>query len=333
MLLGNLLAALLLLLACITPYTPPTRLPQFFSFLSLGVPFLVILNLLLFAFWLVARQKLAWISFAALFSSFIFLGSFFEFRFRESEVLKEHLSLMTFNAHHFNNHFKRFNEANIDQQIRAFIAEEDPDIVSFQEYDVGQESHFTQYPYQYIHDAPKKAEQAIFSKFPMVRRGSLDFPNTSNNAIFADILYQGDTLRVYNVHLQSFKVFPSRRLLSLKNSERVYEKLADAFPKQHRQAALLIGHMEQSPHPILVSGDFNNNQYSNVYRAIKGEKLDSFDEAGTGYGRTFFFRYFPLRIDFILADEAYFEVEAHKNYNIRLSDHYPVMASFSIRKP
>lgn len=331
-LIGNLVSALLLLLACITPYAPPTRLPEFFSFLSLGVPFLVLLNLIFLIYWIVVRKRFAWVSIVSLVAGYIFLGSFFEFRVREAPVLKEHLSIMTFNVHNFNNNFKSLSGGDIDRKIRTFISTENPDIVNFQEYDSGQEMFFTAYPHKFVNKTPGKAHQAIFSKMPIVNRGSLRFPASSNNAIFADIQYKGDTVRVYNVHLQSFKVFPSKVLLSPDRIKRVYKKMADAFPKQHQQAAELLGHIEASPHPVLICGDFNNTQFSNVYRSIKEERVDSFDEAGTGYGRTFYFRYFPLRIDFILADESYFEVEAHKNYDIRLSDHFPIMASFSIRK-
>lgn len=333
LLIGNIIPALLLLLACVTPYAPPTRLPEFFSFLSLGVPFLVLLNLLFIIYWLLVKRRFAWLSILTLLAAYVFLGSFFEFRVRESPVLEEHLSVMTFNVHNFNNNFKSLSESDIDRKIRSFISSEDPDIINFQEYDSGQEMFFTAYPHKFINKPKGKAHQAIFSKMPIVRKGSLNFPATSNNAIFADILYEGDTIRVYNVHLQSFKVFPSKGLLSPDRIKRVYKKMADAFPKQQKQAAELLGHINAAPHPVLICGDFNNTQFSNVYRAIKDERVDSFDEAGTGYGRTFFFRYFPLRIDFILADETYFEVEAHKNYDIRLSDHFPIMASFSIRTP
>ena len=57
---------------------------------------------------------------------------------------------------------------------------------------------------------------------------------------------------------------------------------------------------------------------------------DSFLAKGSGYGKTYDFIKVPLRIDFILADKA-FEIKSHKNYDEKLSDHYPVMASFSMR--
>jgi len=51
-----------------------------------------------------------------------------------------------------------------------------------------------------------KYGQAIFSKFPIVKSGSIEFPNTANNAIYADIVKGSDTIRIYNVHLQSLRI-------------------------------------------------------------------------------------------------------------------------------
>ena len=56
---------------------------------------------------------------------------------------------------------------------------------------------------------------------------------------------------------------------------------------------------------------------------------DAFAKAGTGTGKTFTFDFLPLRIDFVLADPV-FEVTQFKNYEIYLSDHEPIMASFTL---
>jgi endonuclease/exonuclease/phosphatase (EEP) superfamily protein YafD len=62
---------------------------------------------------------------------------------------------------------------------------------------------------------------------------------------------------------------------------------------------------------------------------VKGDLIDSFLEKGSGFGRTYNLKFLPLRIDAILASPSV-EVEAHRNFDIRLSDHYPIMASFLI---
>ena len=56
---------------------------------------------------------------------------------------------------------------------------------------------------------------------------------------------------------------------------------------------------------------------------------DAFAKAGSGTGRTFVFDFLPLRIDFILSDPI-FKVLDFENYDIALSDHYPIMAELAI---
>ena len=100
---------------------------------------------------------------------------------------------------------------------------------------------------------------------------------------------------------------------------------------QQEQAELFIEHKTQSPHKMVICGDFNNTAYSYVYKEIKGDLKDGFEEAGNGFGRTFDFRYFPVRIDFILVDDS-FEVNSFKVYEEKLSDHYPIRAKISLHK-
>ncbi len=82
---------------------------------------------------------------------------------------------------------------------------------------------------------------------------------------------------------------------------------------------------------MIICGDFNNTAYSYVYRKIKGNLNDTFDEAGNGFGRTYDFQFFPVRIDYIFSDEA-FTVNGFKSYNERYSDHYPIMATLLLKK-
>ena len=73
-----------------------------------------------------------------------------------------------------------------------------------------------------------------------------------------------------------------------------------------------------------MCGDFNNTVFSYVYRILKGDLLDAFETSGTGFGSTFDFKYFPVRIDFILADQS-FKVGTFKNYSVPYSDHFPIL--------
>ena len=97
------------------------------------------------------------------------------------------------------------------------------------------------------------------------------------------------------------------------------------------QTVLFLKHKKQCPDKMIICGDFNNTAYSYVYKEIKGNLKDAFKQAGNGFGRTFDFKFFPVRIDFVLVDED-FKVNSFKTYDVKLSDHYPVMAKVKLEK-
>ena len=79
----------------------------------------------------------------------------------------------------------------------------------------------------------------------------------------------------------------------------------------------------------MIVGDFNATQFSNAYHTLADGFSDSYFEAGKGFGRTYDLKGYPMRIDYILADDT-IEFLSHSNYDNRYSDHYPIMASFSL---
>lgn len=318
------IGAFLLLLACIVPYV---RIAGF-AFLSLTVPLLVILNILAFLFWLFLKRSILWHVLAALVIGYISLGTFVQIRDDEGpSSLVVGLKVMSYNVQGFNE-FEPLKRKHVGQDIIEFIQDEAPDIICFQEYGRSWYKKLKNYPYMSQTPYGKdRVIQAIFSNYPIVGEGSLDFPNSTNNAIYADILYKGDTLRVYNVHLESLNIRPNN--LKREASGKLFGRLQNSFSKQHVQAELLRQHAKGSPYRNIFCTDMNNNQFSYTYKTIKGPMTDTFSEKGQGYGRTIDFWRFPLRIDFILVDPA-FKVLEHSNYNIGLSDHEPVMATLGV---
>ena len=75
----------------------------------------------------------------------------------------------------------------------------------------------------------------------------------------------------------------------------------------------------------------NNSAFSYVYRGIKGDLQDCFEEAGKGFGQTYNFKYYPARIDYIFADNNMI-VKSFTNFpDFVNSDHMPVMTRLSIK--
>ena len=232
---------------------------------------------------------------------------------------------MSYNTNYFNNYYR--NDTTVGERIVAFVKDNDPDIVCFQEFSKRGDKKFKYYPFKYISN--DKGIQAVYSKYPIIANGSLNFPNTKNNAIYADIVINKDTIRVYNIHLQSLNIRPGS--FKRETPHRLFKRLGDSFIKQRQQAELIVAHSKDSPYRKIICADLNNTQYSNVFHEIKGDMRDSFKEKGKGYGSTYIFKFLPIRIDFIMMDKS-IEIKAHRNFEEKLSDHYAVMASFRLKE-
>lgn len=326
----NSIFAFLLLLACVVPYVEADRFP-YIAVLNLGIPVLVFVNLLFALYWGLAKRKQFFLSFPILVLGYLFVGSFIEFQFTEEVISEEDLSVMTFNVRAFNKGCY-IDRSGVYEETFDFIATEDPDIICFQEVDVGKREDFKKYPYSYLkyYHHRVRTSMGIFSKYPIINTGDFEWPSTRNNGTFVDIQYKKDTIRVYNLHFESFGVNPSRKAISKEPSVRLFKRLNEVFRKQSEQAKSFLNHRNSVPYKTIVCGDFNNTQFSHTYRMVKGDMLDTFNEKGNGLGRTFNVLRFPFRIDHILVDPD-FEVRAHKNYDVHFSDHFPVMASFRLK--
>ncbi len=327
----NSIAAGLLLLSYVIPYLAPKNF-AFISVLSLAVPILIILNILFFAYWLLKVKKQLLLSLLVLAIGFKYLGSLYKFSSSKDVDEPNNISIMSYNVRLFNL-YNWLPDKDIPSKINIFIKEQQPDIVSFQEYRTISDIVLDSYAYKFEHLGGKDDNigQVIASKFPIVNSGSVEFPNTGNNAIFADILKGSDTLRIYNIHLESLRISVDMSEIQAKDSEVLVKKTSETFKIQQTQAELFLNHTNSSNYKTIITGDFNNTPYSYVYKQIKGELNDAFEMAGNGFGRTFDFKFFPVRIDFILSDSS-FKVNGFKTFEEKYSDHYPIMAKLSLHE-
>ncbi|TXE05797.1 endonuclease/exonuclease/phosphatase family protein [Gelidibacter salicanalis] len=326
----NSILATTLLLSYILPYIEPER-SAFVSVLSLTVPFLIIVNILFLIYWLLRIKKQLLLSLIVLLIGFNHMASLYKFSASKQVEDKDNIAIMNYNVRLFNV-FNWLPNKNITAEITAFIKERNPDIISMQEY--RQDSDLSlkdYYKFEVLSGNKVKNGQAIFSKFPIINKGSIEFPNTDNNAIFVDVVRAEDTIRIYNVHLQSLKIDASTDPLKNETSENLFKRVGNTFRLQQMQADLFLEHKAASPYKVIICGDFNNTAYSYVYNTIKGDDLkDAFVEAGNGFGRSFDFKFFPVRIDFIMVDES-FIVNSFKTFDVKLSDHFPIISRVKVK--
>jgi len=325
----NAVAAIVLLLSYVLPFIPPKSF-SLLSVLSLGVPFLILVNVLFFVYWLIKLKKQFSLSLVVLAIGYFSFGTLYKFSTTKKIEITNSLSVMNYNVRLFNL-YGWISEENIEIKTIDFIKEKAPDVISFQEYHPHKniDLSFFKYKFEKLSGGKTKYGQAIFSQYPIINSGSVAFPNTSNNAIFVDIVKQKDTIRVYNIHLQSLHIDANVDKLAQEDSERLFKSVGQTFEMQQFQTELFLEHKKQCKYKMIVCGDFNNTAFSYVYKEIKGNLQDAFKVAGNGFGRTYDFKFFPTRIDFILVDEV-FPIDSFKTFDIQYSDHFPVMARISL---
>jgi endonuclease/exonuclease/phosphatase family metal-dependent hydrolase len=299
--------------------------------LSLAVPFLILTHILFILYWLLNGVKRQFfLSAFCIFLAIFF--SYFPYKFKGKSVVSgSSFSIMNFNVRLFN-HYQWIEDKNITDKISIFITENNPDIIAFQEF-YNTKEILLSYPYSYkeLKGVNKNFGQAIYSKYKIVNKGSLDFKGTSNNAIFIDVLKGTDTIRIYNLHLESIGIEAKNvdlEELNENKSKKLLRRIISAYTKQQAQVEQFNKHKNNCKYKIIICGDFNNTAYSWAYHKVKADLKDTFTEAGKGFGKTYSFNKYPLRIDFILVDKK-FNVNQHENFDKQYSDHEPIIAKIS----
>ena len=333
----NMVLTVLTVLAYVLPFLAPKLFP-FLSALTLILPLFLILNGFFFIYWIFQLKRQMILSGIVLIIGITFVNKFYKFSSNEKLVEDKDFIVMSYNVRLFNL-FKWIPRDNVGDDILGFINNQNPDILCIQEFSETAKVDLRVYKHKFIFMEGRKIKtgQAIFSKFPIVNRGNIEFPKSDNLIIYADIRKGKDTIRVYNMHLQSIKISPDVNemqdnvdSISQQKSQLVVRRISEAFKQQQHQAEILMNHKKKCHYPMIICGDMNNSAFSYVYRSIKGNLNDCFEEAGNGFGQTYNFKYYPARIDYIFADKS-MKVKNFQNFsNFKKSDHYPIVARLMI---
>lgn len=350
----NLTAALGLCFAYLCNIVDPAKM-ALFAFFGLAYPYLLFINLGFFMFWGWRGKRLALISLFCILLGFGNIGRYFQIRLsNQSENKKDLLKTITYNVRVFN-HFEWEKGASVRDSILDFLRNESADIICMQEFltrtdrprqsekYIGQKLSDTPYSHvNYTIKSNRGATQfglATYTRFPIVRKGVIIFENSPNACIYSDIAREEDTLRVYNIHLQSIKLKKDDygvldSLFSI-NAKRLSElkalsaTLKEAFIKRSEQVNSIVRHMNGSPYPVILCGDFNDTPVSYSYHQLLGEKKDAFREAGVGMSQTYRGKLPSYRIDYVMYSEN-ISAKTYATRRINYSDHYPVITHLKV---
>ncbi len=243
----------------------------------------------------------------------------------------------------------------IKQQLLAYIKDQDADIVCLQEYYESKDHSFSVTPflleadYRYFTDPAANRNfrygNVIYTKFPILRQGTVA-DLSRFDVVFADLLIGKDTLRIYNIHLESNRFDQTDKAFVealtaassgneknyLHGSRRLLGKMKRATSRRSEQVRKILHHAQISDAPlrIMICGDMNDQPVSYAYGEVRGKGFsDAFVEAGSGFGQSYRGFYPSYRIDYMFFKgnlcPMYFDTR-----NADYSDHRPLTAVFSL---
>ena len=351
----NALALLLLMASAFSDRISPHEwiLPSFLGFLF---PFFLSVNLLFLVVWIFSSGwKAALCNIAFFLMVWGSIRTYCPINPVKEKMPEKTIKLMTYNVMGFA--YKNHTEEE-PNPILEYVAGEDADIVCFQEYFVNKKNRFLDqptvsealknYPYRkFVYFDNNKFYQyglAVYSKYPVTGAERINYESSFNGSAIFRLEIDGKKVTLINNHLESNRItskdkefYQSLRqgnigaetLGSLKDN--IVRRLKPAFIQRGRQADAIAQKIkEQDSDYMLVCGDFNDTPISYAHHKIKGSLKDAFVEHGNGLGISYNADYFWFRLDYILHSPKIKSYRCYVDRSIKTSDHYPVIALFSL---
>lgn len=345
----------------------------FVGLFSLAAFYLLIVLILFIVFWLFAKPLLSFISLATIVVAYKPVSNIIPFRFSSPSFVlagsTHDLRIMSWNVAQFDILFNK-QRPDIRDDMIALVNEYKPDIACFQEmvagdtlinlntpyykkysffsvFEYAAKLNFPDYYFSYNFKEDFLNHQhfglMIYSRYPIINKQTVsNEPHDYNsNFEYVDIVKAADTIRVFNIHLQSLKFTPGNLAYidnpsletkqDIQRSKSLINKFKTGFLKRQVQADRIKVEIDKSPYPVIICGDFNDVPNSYAYEKIGDGLQNAFVEKSCGLGRTFTDIAPTLRIDNIFMSKA-FSVNQYTRINKKLSDHFPIVADIGIGK-
>ncbi len=344
----------LLLLSYLAPHVNPNR-AWMFALLGLANPVLFIANIVMALYWVLRWKYYIVVPGIAILLGLGNISLFFNPHLKKHYVPQQDkpgLTILSYNVEGFLQHHAGRTSLTMDTVCRL-IAAQHPDIACLQEFQVTPRQPRAQVdsllgalPHSRSHFAIQGTNHsgwglAIYSRYPVTGYGVVDFEHSSNCAMHADLAIGGDTVRVFNCHLQTTSLTADdQQLITTEQIVRndtedtkrrmkvIAGKLRGNYKIRAAQADTMALLVAASPYPVILCGDFNDTPVSYAYRRVRGAMTDAFVEKGRGTAGTYrgFFNMF--RIDYVF-HSADFHTVSYTSPESDISDHNPVIVGVS----
>ena len=338
LLLLNILVIVSLLISYLAVVIPPDKL-WFPSFFGLAFPFIVAANFLFILFWAFTKPKFLLFSLFTVLAGWGLINRYVQFRGKTTD--QDGIKVVSYNVRNFAG-IEKSNQKENANKILDFLNNKNPDIVCLQEIRLRRNNIFNVTNaikdlksiehYQYA-SSSESFGLITFTSYPIVKMGEIRYGKSANMAIFTDVIIDADTVRIFNVHLQSYRIDPGRYSIidspgideekDIKEMRELGGKLKKAFQLRAKQVREIRKVIDSTPYPVIICGDFNDTPVSYSYQQLLGNCKDAFVGSGKGFGRTYIGKLPSYRIDNILYGDA-FESYNFQADAFQASDHLPV---------
>lgn len=311
---------------------------------SLTMPIVLIINTFIFIFWLSIKSSWTLVPVLTLLAGMPYLCAVLHLASRNASTSVPTLNICTYNTQGFS-----YGNPQLTMYLFAeFSHQHNVNILCLQEMDETKgllaDSLFAQHSQLVYHSTYAGSEPGygltIYSTFPLIRSADISFPKTSNHAMMADVLIGNDTIRVFNVHLQTTHFNQKKFALSREqwmwdsNGETrktlsLLKQLTKNIQKRQTQADSIAKLIEDSPYPVIVCGDLNTLPASYSYWRFRHVLKDGFRTAGNGYEYTYRYLGNFFRIDYIFHHPD-LDGLSYESFELDYSDHKSVIMSLTV---
>lgn len=331
-----LLSAVALLISYISIFISPSKFwpPLFFGLYYIPI---ALWNLFLLIIAIIRIKKRLLIPLVALLPSLFFFDMFVKVGNEVPDEEREGICIVTYNVGRYSLSKNGKSKKETIVEIRDYLELFKADIICLQEVKVQYKDSLIEIPdYPYIHShffdgTGSSFGNVILSKFPIRGGGKLTFKNSTNLAIWADLLIDRGIVRIYNCHLESYSISFTSIVKRLFNKDTFSDEfislhghLKESNIKRAEQVDHVVNSISECSLKTIVCGDFNDTPMSYTYHQLQKDHKDCFVEAGKGFGATYSKLWPALRLDYILIPEEY-RTTYHKIERVPFSDHYPVL--------
>jgi endonuclease/exonuclease/phosphatase (EEP) superfamily protein YafD len=222
------------------------------------------------------------------------------------------------------------------ETAQVILADGSPDIVAIQELDpqmteILLDEVGAEYPYRVFQTDLQSAGMGVLSRYPLTELDTSRLAAPGWEIQVLQVQVDRQAFILYNCRLHGSNV-----LVYLEAGAALADEVRASFEMRQSLIHRLVADIASRPGPVMVVGDFNSTDQSDVYAILTSHLTDAHQAAGWGLGHTFpayrgSFRGIPIlplqmRLDMILYSEEFTAASSRVGSSAGESDHLPVLA-------